>query len=157
MSDNKALIKIIGLGFIAGMRTTFAPAIASHFFSKKPNAALAKSKLGFIQSPAAAVVTKIMSAGEIAGDKLPNTPNRIVAPQVAARVASGAFAGAVISTANEDDIAKGIFIGAATALAATFATYYIRKYVSESTFIKEPVTGVFEDVFAIESGVLLMS
>ena len=157
MKNNTAILQIIGLGFISGMRTTFAPALTAHFFSKKPNAALAQSKLGFIQSPAAAIVTKLMAVAEIIGDKLPDTPDRTVAPQVMARVASGAFTGAVFSTANKDNVVKGILIGGATALAATFATFYARKYVSKNTFIKEPVTGAFEDAFAIESGILLLS
>lgn len=154
--QEKVLIQMIGLGVIAGMRTTFAPAIASHFLSKKHNAALSKSKLGFMQSPVTAIVTKVMSAGEIIVDKLPDTPNRIVAPQVMARTASGAFAGAVISAVNDDNTAKGILIGGATALAATFGTYYLRKYISENTFIKEPATGAVEDAIAIGCGALLM-
>lgn len=147
---------MIGLGVIAGMRTTFAPAIASHFLSKKHNAALSKSKLGFMQSPVTAIVTKVMSVGEIIGDKLPNAPDRIVAPSVAARAASGAFAGALISAAGDDNVAKRILIGGATAIAATFGTYYLRKYISENTFVKEPATGAVEDAIAIGMGALLM-
>ncbi len=155
-NDQKALTQIIGLGIISGMRTTFASAVMSHYLSKEYNTALSESKLGFIQSPVTATVTKVISAGEIAGDKLPNTPNRIVASQVMARVAAGAFAGAVICTANKDSIAKGILIGGGTALAATFATYYLRKFVSEKTFIKEPAIGAVEDAIAVGTGVLLM-
>ncbi len=152
----KTLIQIIGFGIISGMRTTFAPAITSHYLSKQHSTELSKSKLSFIQSPITSVVTKVLSAAEITGDKLPNTPNRIIAPQVLARVASGAFAGAVITTTNKDSIVKGILIGGAAALAATFATYYLRKYINTSTFIKEPITGVLEDALAIGIGVLLM-
>lgn len=155
-NDQKALTQIIGLGIISGMRATFASAVMSHYLSKKHNAALSASKLGFMQSPVTATVTKLLSAGEVVGDKLPNTPNRIVAPPVVARVAAGAFAGAVICTANKASMAKGILIGGGTALAATFGTYYLRKLVSENTFIKEPASGAVEDVIAIGSGALLM-
>lgn len=156
MKNDKTLFQIAGLGIISGMRATFAAATIAHFFSNRHNKALSKSKLHFIQSPSAAIVTKILSAAEITTDKLPNTPDRIVAPQVMARVAAGAFAGAVITTANKDSIAKGILIGGITALAATFGTYYLRKYVGESTVIKEPVTGALEDILAVTGGVLLM-
>lgn len=154
--NNKTVVRIVGLSIISGMRTTFAPAIAAHFLSKKPAAALSKSKLSFIQSPATAIVTKLLSAAEIAGDKLPNTPDRIVASQVLARVASGSFAGAVIATAENDSVAKGILLGSVTALAATFGTFYLRKYIDKSSVIKEPVTGALEDIVAVTSGVLLM-
>lgn len=154
--NNNSLLQIIGLGIISGMRATFAPAIAAHYLSKESNAALSTSKLHFIQTPTAAIITKLLCAAEIAGDKLPNTPDRIIAPQVIARVASGAFTGAVISAANKDSVATGILIGGAAALAATFGTYYLRKYIDKSTFIKEPLTGAFEDLFAIDMGVLIM-
>lgn len=154
--NEKKLIQTIGLGLISGMRTTFAPAIAAHYLSNQRNSELAKSKLGFIQSPAAAVVTKLLGVAEIIGDKLPNTPDRIVAPQIIARAVSGAFAGAIISAANKDNIAKGVLLGGATALAATFGAYCLRKYISKSGFIEEPVTGMFEDAFAIGIGALLM-
>ena len=159
MKKNKqtAWVQIIGLGVISGMRTTFAPALLSHYLSKEDNAALSKSKLSFMQSPVAAKITKVLSAGEIVGDKLPNTPNRIVAPQVMARAASGAFAGAVICAANGNSIAKGVLTGGCTALAATYGTFYLRKFIAENTFIKEPVTGIVEDAIAISTGVLLMT
>ena len=90
----KALAQTIVLGLVSGMRATFAAGILSHFLQKRAAAALSASKLAFIQSPTAAGVTKALVALEIAGDKLPSTPNRIVAPQVGARVIAGAFAGA---------------------------------------------------------------
>jgi uncharacterized membrane protein len=156
MKKDNTTSKIIGLGIISGMRATFAPAIAAHYLSKQTNPALAKSQLGFIQSPVAAVVTKLLSLGEIVGDKLPNTPNRIAAPQVMARVASGAFAGAIISVLDKNSISKGILMGGAAALAATFTTFYLRRYISKATFIKEPVTGALEDVLAISAGIRIM-
>src|SRR3954452_4435758 len=129
--NEKVILQIIGLGIISGMRATFAASLTAHFFRRKQNMLLSKSKLGFIQSPAAAVITKVLSAAEATGDKLPNTPNRIVAPQILARVSAGAFAGAIISTANDYDIKNGVLIGGVTALAATFGTYYLRKTIDE--------------------------
>lgn len=155
-TKDNSLLQIIGLGIISGMRATFAPAIAAHYLSKHPNAPLSKSKLRFIQSPATAIITKLLSIAEIAGDKLPNTPDRITSPEVMARVASGAFAGAIISTFNEDSITKGLLIGGASALAATYGTYYLRKYIDDATAIEEPLTGAIEDALAITGGILLM-
>lgn len=152
----QALTKIIGLGIISGMRATFAPAVTSHYLSKERNDALSASKFRFIQSPVTANITKLLCLGEMVGDKLPNTPDRIMASSAIARAAAGAFAGAVICTANKDSVAKGILIGGVTAAVATFGTYYLRKYVSKNTFIKEPAAGAVEDAIAIAAGVLLM-
>ncbi len=68
--EQKTLLQVIGIGVISGMRATFAPAIAAHYLSRRHNAALSKSKLHFIQSPTTAIVTKLLSAAEITGDKL---------------------------------------------------------------------------------------
>src|SRR5438128_12692064 len=104
-SFDKTTKQALVLGLISGLRATIAPSIAAHYLSKQPNSTLGKSKLGFFQSPVTAVITKLLSAGEFTVDKLPGTPNRIIPPQVLARVASGALAGAIISTANKDDVA----------------------------------------------------
>jgi len=156
MKKNNTTLKILGLGLISGMRATFAPAFAAHYLNKEKSAVLASSKLRFLQTPSASVITKLLSAGEIIGDKLPDAPNRIVAPQVMARVAAGALAGAVICTANKDNVIKGVLLGGVTALAATFGTYHLRKYISGNTAVKEPATGAIEDAIAIGTGVLLM-
>lgn len=155
-SFDKTTKQALVLGLISGLRTTIAPSIAAHYLSKQPNSFLAKSRLGFIQAPVTAIITKVLSAAEITTDKLPNTPDRIVAPQVLARIVSGAFAGAIVSTANKDNVAKGVLTGAGAALASTYASFYLRKSISSSSFIKEPWTGLLEDAVAIGSGVLLM-
>lgn len=144
------------LGLISGLRATIALSIAAHYLSKQPNSTVAKSKFGFIQSPVTAIVTKLLSAAEITVDKLPFTANRIIAPQLLVRIAAGSFAGAIVSTANKDSVAKGILIGGATALASTYSSFYLRKNLSNSSYLKEPWTGVVEDALAVGSGVLLM-
>src|SRR3954451_18843356 len=97
--DNTAR-EAIGLGLIAGTRATLATTIAAHFLSRRPTASLAHSKLNFIQRPSVSIITKILSAAEIAGDKLPNIPDRTTPPALIARVASGGFAGALVANAN---------------------------------------------------------
>ena len=153
---DKTIKQAAGLGLIAGLRATIAPSIAAHYLSKQPSSSLAKSKLGFIQSPVTAIVTKALSAAEMSGDKLPNVPDRTIAPSLLARIASGALAGAIVSTANKDNVVKGIVIGGIAALASTYASFYLRKSISASSYLKEPWTGVVEDVLAIGSGVLIM-
>ena len=145
-----------GLGAIAGMRTTIAPAVVSHYLSKNPKSALAKSKLAFMQSPTAAVVTKALSLAEMTTDKLPGTSDRIILPQTLPRVLSGALVGAVIFQASKQKITNGILIGGAAALVATFASFYIRKYLSKVPYVKDPLLGAAEDYVAVSSGASLM-
>ena len=146
----------IGLGAISGMRAAISPAIVSHYLRKNPDLSLDDSKLRFFQLPVAAIVTKVLGAAEITVDKLPNTPNRIVLPQVIARVTSGAFAGGIVFKANRQSLLKGMLIGGASALAATFVSFYLRKYLDKKTGIQDPIVGGIEDIIALGSGVLLM-
>jgi len=90
---DRVTFQAAGLGTIAGMRTMLAPAVVSHFLSKNPSVSLNDSKLAFIQSPAIAGVTKVLSVAELGGDKLPQIGNRTSLPQTLARVASGSLVG----------------------------------------------------------------
>lgn len=153
---NKKLLKIIGLGIVAGMRATVSAAVISHFYSKKNKSSLTKSRLGFIQSPVAAVVTKVLTAAEIAGDKIPGGPDRIIAPQVIARVASGAFSAALLSVKKKDKMAEAMVIGGAAALAATYGFFFLRKYISEKFAVNNVAAGAVEDTIALGAAILIV-
>ena len=155
-NGNKTALQAIGLGAVAGMRASLAAAITSHYLSNHPNPAISRSMFRFIQLPVTAMITKIVSAVEITGDKIPGAPDRIVPPQVMARVISGAFVGATIFKANRQSIIEGALLGGASALAVTFASYFVRKYVDELPYSLDPVTGVFEDAVAIGSGLTII-
>lgn len=152
----RALKQTIGLGAIAGLRASVAPAVASNYLSKHPDSALKHSMLRFIQKPATAAVTKILSIAEFAGDKAPDAPDRIVGPQIGARVASGALVGAAIFKANREGALEGALLGGLTALAATFASFYARQYLDKIPHVKDTFVGAFEDALAVGSGVKLM-
>jgi uncharacterized membrane protein len=155
-SNSKVALQAIGLGAVSGMRATIAPAVASHYLSMHPNPALSRTALRFVQSPVTAIVTKLLTAAEITGDKIPGGPNRIILPQLAARIVSGAFVGATIFKANRQSIVQGMLLGGASALAATFASYYLRKYIDKLPHVKDQVTGAFEDALALGSGIAIL-
>lgn len=138
------------------MRATIAPAVASHYLSNHPNPALSRTALRFIQMPVTAIITKLLAAAEITGDKIPNGPDRIALPQVLARVASGAFVGATIFKANRQSVIDGILIGGASALAITYGSFYVRKYADKLPFVKEPFSGIVEDAVALGTGISIL-
>lgn len=152
----KALKQAIGLGAIAGLRASIAPAVASNYLSKHPDKDLRRSKLRFIQKPATALVTKLLSVAEIAADKAPNAPNRIIPPQIGARVASGALVGATMFRANRESVINGALIGGASALITTIASFYARQYLDKIPHVKDTFVGAFEDAVAVSSGIKLM-
>jgi len=145
--------QVIGIGALAGMRSSSAPAITSHILSHHHSRRLEKSPLNFMQSQNVAIVLKIMALGEIVVDKLPATPNRIVTPGVIARCLSGALAGASIYKATGSNAATGALLGAAAAIASTFGSYYLRKGIVKKTKVFDPIVGAIEDAFVIGAGV----
>jgi uncharacterized membrane protein len=153
---NSILSQIIGIGVVAGMRTTFAPAVLSHYFNRNPGS-VTGSAFGFMASPITSIITKLMAIGEITGDKLPSTPDRTGVPQIFGRIASGALAGVVISKANNQDMVKGFLIGGISALAGTFGAFYLRKYIDTIPNVNDVFVGLGEDVVALTTGVLLLN
>ena len=149
-------IKMFGFGFVSGMRTTFSPAILSNYLRRKSSRSLKNSKLGFMRSPTTAVITTVLAAGEIYGDKLPTTPSRIAFPGILGRIASGAFAGAVIAENNRDSIWRGVLLGAAGAVVGSYACYHIRVAIDKLPGVKDGYVGAAEDLLTVAVGVGLL-
>lgn len=141
---------------VSAMRATFGVGILSHFLSRKSSPALKESKLSFIQSPVTAGVTKLLCAGEVVGDKMPEAADRIGFPQILGRIGAGALCGAIVATEQEDDLTKGLLLGGASALAGSYAFYYLRQYIDKQTDAKDAYIGAVEDVLALATGIALM-
>lgn len=153
----KAIKLALGLGAIAGMRASFAPTLASQFLNKKSFNRSLKSGLAFLQLPTSSVITKIISAGEIVGDKLPSTPNRTTAPQTILRIISGTLVGVTIFQAFKQKRLTGGLLGGLSALAITYASFYARKYIGEAYNIEDIIIGGIEDTIAIGTGAGLIN
>jgi len=153
----KHINQIIGLGILAGIRTSFAPALLSQHFHQHPSAALGDSRLNLLQSEKAAVITKLFAAFEIVGDKNPLAPNRTGMPQVLFRIASGAFAGFVLAKAKRQHTGLGLLVGAASAVAGTFGAFYLRQYIDRLPGVKDVYVGAAEDLVGIAAGGLISS
>lgn len=154
-TGDNVVLRMVGLGLIAGMRATFAPAFLSHFLAGHKSKAIGGSGLKFIQSPVASGISKGLAVLEILGDKKAAAPDRTVAPQVAARLASGALAGAIVAKANNQPLLKGVLIGSAAALVGTFGAFYLRKYVDRLPHVKDHYVGAAEDALGLAAGFLL--
>ncbi len=143
----------LSLGALAGMRSAAAPAITSHILSHHHSNSLTLSKLGFMQSNKVAGVLKVLAVGELIGDKLPNTPNRIKPAGVIFRCLAGSLSGASIYKATGNNPYVGALIGSAAALGSTFGSYYLRKGTVAKTKIMDPIIGALEDALVIGAGV----
>jgi uncharacterized membrane protein len=145
--------QVIGLGTLAGMRSTSAPVIASHILSHHQSKNLEHSPLRFMQSKSVATTLKVLALGEIVGDKLPSAPNRIKPAAVGFRVLSGALAGASIYKATGGKVLTGALLGGAVALASTYGSFFLRKSTVKTSHIVDPIIGAIEDALVIGSGI----
>lgn len=153
MNSRKKAIKVaVGLGVIAGMRSMAAPALLSHYLTQRPQQGLVHSKLNFLRSPIFSKIAKVLAAGEMAGDKAPQIPDRIKPVSLAGRAASGALVGATAFIFNKEKAWQGLLIGGAAAVASTFITFYLRKNAGKSTNLNDKIVGTVEDAIVIGSG-----
>jgi uncharacterized membrane protein len=147
--------QVIGIGALAGMRTTAGPAISSQILSHHHSKRLERSPLNFMQSKTVANVLTALSVTEVIADKLPTTPNRTQPMGVIFRGLSGALAGASIYKASGNNPLIGSLLGATAAVASTFACYTLRKNIVKSTAILDPIIGAVEDAIVVGAGITL--
>ena len=145
--------QVIGIGTLAGMRTTSAPAITSQILSHHHSKRLEKSPLNFMQSKTVANTLTVLSISEIVMDKLPSTGNRTAPAGVIFRGLSGALAGASIYKASGNNVLVGSLLGAATAVASTYLSFMLRKSAGKKTSIIDPILGGIEDALVIGAGI----
>ncbi|WP_423149707.1 DUF4126 family protein [Rubrolithibacter danxiaensis] len=146
----------IGFGLIAGMRSLSAPALISHYLSNKISYRLNRSPLRFIKKPLINKGLKVLAVSEMVGDKLPAMPDRISGGVLAGRAVSGAITGAVIYKSSGGKITNGALLGCATAIVATYATFYLRKKMKAGSGLPDSLLGLAEDVIAIGGGIGLL-
>jgi uncharacterized membrane protein len=83
------------------------------------------------------------AAGELVGDKLPQTPSRIEPRALVVRVATGAAAGGVVGGA------AGAGVGGLAAAGSSFALYHLRARLGARLPLPDAVLGGTEDVLAV--------
>lgn len=146
------LYKTLALGALAGLRSFSAPALLSRNLSSRNQGLLQDTPLHLLENKTMATVLSGLSATELLGDKIPGVPDRIEAPGLLFRGASGALVGAAIYLSNRKNAAEGAAIGAIAAVAATYASFYLRKSLGKATGIADPVFGALEDALVVTSG-----
>ena len=145
--------QVLGIGTLAGMRTSSAPAITSQILSHHHSKRIEHSPLNFMQSKTVANTLTFLTIGEVIMDKLPSTPNRIKPAGFAFRCLSGALAGASIYKATGGNVFTGALLGSASAAASTYLSFLLRKTTVEKTKLFDPIIGAIEDALVIGAGV----
>ncbi len=140
-----------GLALVSGMRTMAPLSALSSYLSKAPSPLLNGFPLGFLQKKYVSVILKALTLAEMAGDKLPGTPARIVTAGLVGRGLSGVLTGAAIYKSRNGSAVAGAVIGGTVAIAATYGSYYLRKELVKTSKVNDPTIGALEDVVALQT------
>jgi len=156
---NYLLFRNLALASLSGSRSLAGPALAACLLNRNSSKALCKSHLPFkhLQNPAVANTLTVLALGELVGDKMPFAPNRTQAIGLAGRTVSGAFTGAALLKAERGNAVTGIILGGACALAATFASFYLRRNITGTNRLTNVTAGLVEDVFVLGMGAALIA
>ncbi|SHJ82042.1 Uncharacterized membrane protein [Hymenobacter daecheongensis DSM 21074] len=146
------LWKTLGAGALAGLRSMTPLATLSSSLAKHNSANLAASPLRFLQSKAAATGLKLLAGGEMVADKIPGMPNRTNPTALLGRALSGALIGATMYKAGKNrQVAVGAALGSVAAVAATFASFHLRKSLGKQTQVPDTAWALAEDAATLGS------
>ncbi|RFZ92004.1 hypothetical protein D0C36_11190 [Mucilaginibacter conchicola] len=149
----KPVWQTIGLGALAGMRASAAPALASRYYHDGVSPILPYPVFRFVQSPVNSIATKLIVLAEERRPVLKTT--RPDLNQLAVHVMSGAVAGATIFRKSRQNVLHGMLLGGAAALLTSVAGFYLKNYAARFPEVTSPLTDAFQDAFQMSSGVSL--
>jgi len=138
------MIRSVLLGAAAGMRamTPLATVTAAARRRELPES---NGLPRLLDTPLAAAGAMALAVGELAGDKMPTAPDRIIPAGMVGRVATGAIAAAAVAPRRRRAVAAGL--GAATAFAASYLTWGLRMRAMRR--FGQTRTGFVEDAAAL--------
>jgi uncharacterized membrane protein len=138
------MLRPVLIGLVAGMRS-MTPLAAVSLAARTGRLPARGGAWRLLGAPAVVAGSAALAVGELAGDKLPSAPDRIVAPGIAARLVSGALAGAAVAPRGRR--AEAMAVGAATAVAASYLTFGLRMIALRR--YGQARSGLVEDALAL--------
>ncbi len=149
------LIAIPVLGAMTGLRT-MTPMALLCWFAFRGHLDVAGTWGFWSANLITCIVFTALALGELIGDKLPQTPSRIAAFPLAARLAFGGLVGALAATGLRRSALEGILLGSACALAGAFIGFHIRRHLVRDRGLPDLGVALFEDALAIGLSILAL-
>ena len=150
MTHALVLLLALLIGVVAGLRALTPPAVvawaaALHWIN------LDGTWAQWLAHPITVTVLTILLVGELVTDQLPKTPSRKTPMQFGARLATGAFAGAVIGTAWGYTFG-GLGAGMVGAVLGTLGGYEFRSRLVKANGGRDLPVALAEDAIAVLGG-----
>jgi len=141
-------IAIPMLGFANGQRT-LTPLAMLCWFAYTGHLHVEDTWASWTANLVSAVVITVLALGEYIGDKLPQTPNRIAAGPLAARIVFGGLVGAIVAASLHLPFALGIIPGAIFAIAGAFLGFTLRRSLTVGRGLPDFPIALAEDVVTL--------
>jgi uncharacterized membrane protein len=151
--NTKLMLRTAGLCALAGMRTMSGPALVSLDRELVKRSSVASR---FFNSGNVMLAMQALAVGEMVADKLPFMPKRTWLPSLITRASAGAIIGASIYSAEDEPTLNGAIIGGASAIAATYVSYNIRRTLTNTFHVPDFLVALLEDSIIISRGVKLL-
>ena len=145
------MIRSVLIGAVAGMRA-LTPLAAVADAARRDALPRGNGAPALLARPLVAAGTLVLAAGELAGDKMRSAPDRIVTPGIAARLVTGALAGAAL--APRDRRALAAATGAVAAVGSAYLTWALRMRAMRRW--GQTGTGLIEDAVTVGSALLIV-
>jgi uncharacterized membrane protein len=145
------MIRSLLMGAVAGARS-MTPLAAVSLAARLRKLPAGNGAPAPIYRTLAASGALALALGELAGDKMKSAPDRIVVPGLAARLATGAIAGAALAPRNQRLIAGAL--GAASAVAASYLTFNLRMKAMHR--FGQTRSGLVEDALVVAAAALIV-
>ena len=150
------LLAIPMLGGANGLRT-MTPIAVLCWFAYTGHLHVAGTWAFWTANLVAVVVFTLCALGEYIGDKLPQTPNRIAAGPLGARIVFGGLVGAIIVNTLHLSLVAGVLLGSVAAVAGAFLGFHLRRFLTIGRGLPDFPIALAEDVITIALCVLALS
>lgn len=155
MTHALVLLSALLIGVVAGLRAMTAPAVVAWgaWFGWLP---VAGTWAGWTAHGVTVTVLSILLVVELITDQLPSTPSRTVPSQFLARIATGAFAGAVVGAGWHHPF-TALVCGVVGAVIGTLGGYRARRLLVERTGGRDLPVALAEDALAVGGGFAIVA
>jgi uncharacterized membrane protein len=148
MANRTTMLRALGIGLAAGLRSMTAPAVISWAASNR-QINVGRSPLALLGSDRASRITAKLALGEIVADKTPAIPSRLKPASLSWRLISGGVCGAAISVSAYEDPGSGAALGATGALIGSLLGYVVRTRAGKQLHVPDFPLALLEDAVAI--------
>lgn len=142
------MIRSLLIGLVAGQRAMTPLALVSDA-ARRDLLPADNGAPRWLEHPLVAGGAALLAAGELAGDKMPSAPDRIVPAGLIGRGLTGAIAGMALSPRRER--APAALLGAGVALASSYIGWRLRMHAMQRH--GQVPTGLVEDALVVAGGV----